>query len=121
MAGRATVLCVHGAPLPGRGPGYPGAFRLLGGSQVREHAQEHSLYVRVEPARVTVLTTVNLHLPPALPSARRRTVVGDGSAFVRTAGASVKVVASDLNKAPGPRGGGWLSKALGPTGPLAGF
>ena len=30
-------------------------------------------------------------------------------------------MAGDLNKAEGPRGGGWLSKALGPKGPLAGF
>ena len=95
--------------------------RLLGSSQVREHAKDHNLGVRVEPAWGAVLATVYLHLPPALPAARRRTVVGDVVAFLRTVGASIKVVAGDLNKAPGPRGGGWLSKALGPKGPLAGF
>ena len=47
--------------------------------------------------------------------------MGDVSAFLRTAGASIKVVTGDLNKAPGPRGGGWLSKPLGPKGLLAGF
>ena len=62
-----------------------------------------------------------MHLPPALPAERRRAVIGDASAFVRTAGASVKIVAGDLNKAQCPRGGGWLFKALGPKGPLAGF
>ena len=110
------------------GPLFPGAglvtlvhARLLNGSQVPEHAQEHSLGVRIEPARGAVLAAVNLHLPPALPAARRRAVVSSASAFLHTAGASVKVVAGDLNKAQGPRGGGWLSKALGPKGPLAGF
>ena len=71
--------------------------------------------MRVEPAGGAVLAAVNLHLPPGLPTARRRTVVGDASAFLRRAGASVKVVAYDLNTAQGPRGGGWLSKALGPN------
>ena len=33
----------------------------------------------------------------------------------------VKIVAGDLNKAQGPRGGGWLSTALSPKGLLAGF
>ena len=36
-------------------------------------------------------------------------------------GATIKVVAGDVTKAPGPRRGGWLSKALGPKGPLARF
>ena len=65
-----------------------------------------------------MLAAVNLHLPPALPVARRRAVVGDACAFLCTAGAGVKVVAGDLNKPLGPRGGGWLSKALGLKGPL---
>ena len=95
--------------------------RLLNGSQVREHAHEHSLTVRIEPAPGAVLAAVNLHLSPALPAACRRAVVSSASAFLHAAGASVKVVAGDLNKAPGPQGGGWLSKALGPKGPLAGF
>ena len=77
--------------------------------------------MRVEPAHGAVRTGVNLHLPPALPAARRRTAVGDASAFQRTVGASIKVVAGDLNKSPGLRKGGWLSWALGPKGPLAGF
>ena len=95
--------------------------RLLGGSQVREHAQEHSLCMRLQPARCAVLVAVKLHLPPALPPAGRRAVVGDASAFLRTAGAIVKMVAGDLRKAPSPQGGGWLSKALGPKGSPAGF
>ena len=37
------------------------------------------------------------------------------------AGASVKIEAGNLNKAQGPRRGGWLSKALSPKGPLAWF
>ena len=94
--------------------------RLLNGSQVREHAQEHSLNVRIEPARGAVLAAVNLHLPPALPAVRRRTVISDASAFLHT-WASVNIVAGDLNKAQGPRGGGWLSKVLSPKGPLTGF
>ena len=105
--GRGLVTLVHA--------------RLLNGSQVCEHAQEHTVYVRAEPAKGAVLATVNLHLPPALPAARHRAVVGDASSFLRRAGASAKVVAGDLNKAQGPQGGGWLSKALGPKGPLAGF
>ena len=75
--------------------------------------------MRIEPARGAVLAAVNLHLPPAMPAARRRAVIC-ASAFLHTAGASVKVVAGNL-KAQGPQGGGWLSKALGPKGPLAGF
>ena len=90
-------------------------------SQLHEHAQEHSLCVRVEPARGAVQATVNMHLPPALPAARRQAVVGDDSAFLRRAAASVKIGAGDLKKAQSPRGGGWLSKALGPKGPLARF
>ena len=70
--------------------------RLLNGSQVREHAQEHSLYVRLERARGAVLAAINMHLPPALPAAPRRAVVGDASAFLRTARASVKIVAGAL-------------------------
>ena len=62
--------------------------------------------VRVEPARGAVLWTVNLHLLLNLPANQRPTVVGDTSAFLRTAGASIKVVAVDLNKAQGPCGGG---------------
>ena len=58
---------------------------------------------------------------PFLEPARRRTVVGDASAFLRSLGISVKVVAGDLSKAQGPRGGPWLSKALSPKGPLARF
>ena len=77
--------------------------------------------MRIEPTRGAVLAAVNLHLPPALPAARRRAVISSTSAFLHTAGAGVKIVASDLNRAQGPRGGGWLSKALGPKGPLAGF
>ena len=94
---------------------------LLSWSQVREHAQKHSLCVCAEPARGAVLGAVNMHLPPALPAALRQAIVGDASAFLRTAGASGKIVAGDPNNAQGPRGGGWLSKALGPKGPLAGF
>ena len=94
---------------------------LLNGSHACEDAQVQSRCVRVEPAKGAVPAAINLHLPPALPSARRRSVVGDASALLRTAGASVNVVAGDLNKAQGPRGGGWLSKTLGPKGPLAGF
>ena len=95
--------------------------RVPSGSQVREHAQEHSLSVCVEQNRGAVLAAVNMHLPPALPAARRRAVVGDASAFLRRAGASVKIVAGDLNKVAGPRGVGWLSKAVGLKGLLAGF
>ena len=62
--------------------------------------------MRLEPVRDAVLATVNLHLPPTMPAARRRTVVGDASAVMRTAGASVKVMAGDLNKAQGPRAEG---------------
>ena len=76
--------------------------------------------MRIEPARGGVLAAVNLHLPPALPAAHRRAVISSASAFLHTAGACVKVVAGNLNKAQGPRGGGWLSKALGLRGPLAG-
>ena len=77
--------------------------------------------MRIKPTRGAVLAALNLHLPPALPAARRRAVIGSASAFLHTAGATVKVVAGDLNKAQGPRGGGWLSKALSPKGPQAGF
>ena len=94
---------------------------LLNGSQVREHAQEHSLSVRIEPARGAMLAAVNLHLPRALPAARRKAVISSASAILHMAGASVTVVAGDLNKAQGPRGGGCVSKALGPKGPLARF
>ena len=69
---------------------------LLNGSQVRVHA--HSPNVRMELARAAVLIAVTLHLPPALLVARRQVVVGDASAFLPTAGASVQVVAGDLNK-----------------------
>ena len=95
--------------------------RLPNGSQVRKHALEQSLYVRVEPARGAVLAAVNMHLLPTLPAGQRQAVVGDASAFLCTARASVKIVAGNLNKAQGPRGGGWLSKALGRKGPPAGF
>ena len=67
--------------------------------------------MRVEPAKGAVLAALKLHLPPALHAARRRTVVGDACDLLRTAGASVKVVAGDLNKAQCPRREGWLSKA----------
>ena len=77
--------------------------------------------MRIEPTRGAVLAAVNLHLPPALPPPRWRAVISSTSAFLHTAGASVKIVAGDLNKAQGPQGGGWLSKALGPKGLLAGF
>ena len=84
--------------------------------------REQSLCVRVEPARGTILATINMHLPPALPTDRRGAVVGDASAFLRTAGASVKIVAENVvNKAQGTRGGGWLPKAVGTKGPLARF
>ena len=72
---------------------------LLNGSQVRKHAQEHSLRLRPEPARGAVLAAVNLHLLSALPAAQRRTAVGNASAFLRTAGANVKILAIDLHKA----------------------
>ena len=110
------------------GPLFPGGglvtlvpARLLNGSQVPEHAQQHSLCVRIEPARGAVLAAVTLHVPPPLPTARRRAVITETSTFLHTAGASVKIVPANLNKAQGPRGGGWLSNALGPKGPLAGF
>ena len=68
LAGVPCCVCV--APL------FPGGALvtllhacLLGGSQVREHAQEHSPCVRVELARRAVLAAVNLHLPPVLPVA----------------------------------------------------
>ena len=70
--------------------------------------------MRIEPIRGAVSEAVNLHLPPALPAARPRAVISSTSAFLHTAGADVKIVTGDLNKAQGPRGGGWLSKALGP-------
>ena len=95
--------------------------RLLNGSQVREHAHEHSLSVRIEPARGAVLAAINVHLPPALPAPRRRAIISNASAFLHTAGATVKVVAGHVNQAQGPRGGGWLSNSLGPKGTLAGF
>ena len=95
--------------------------RLLNGSQVREHARERSLCVRVEPTRSAVLAPVNMHLAPALPADRCRAVVGVASAFLRTAGAGVKIVGGNFNKAQGPRTGGWLFKALGLKGLLARF
>ena len=96
-------VCV-GPLFPGEGGGLVTLLHagLLNGSQVREHAQEHSLSVRIEPALGAVLAAVNLHLPPALPAVRRRAVIGDVSVFLHTAGASVKTVASYLNKAQGP-------------------
>ena len=94
---------------------------LLNRSQVREHAQEHSLSVRIEPARGAVLAAINVHLQPALPAARRTAVISGTSAFLHKAWACVKFVAGGLKKAQGLRGGGWLSKALSPKGPLAGF
>ena len=95
--------------------------RMLNGSQVCEHSQDHSLCVRVEPAKGALLAPISLHLPLALPAARRRPVVGDASAFLSTAGASVKIVAGDLNKAQGRTGRGGDSKAMGQKRPLAGF
>ena len=82
LAGLPYRVCV--------GPLFPGGgglvtlvhARLLSRSQVCKHAQEHSLSVRVEPARGAVLAAVNLHLPPALPAVRRTAVVGDASAFL---------------------------------------
>ena len=68
-----------------------------------------------------MLAAGNLQLPPALPVVRRQAVMGDVSAFLYTAGAGLKVVADNLNKPQGPRGGGWLSKPQGPKGPLGGF
>ena len=106
LAGLPYRVCV-GPLFPGGGLVTLVHARLLNGTQVREHAQEHSLSVRVELTRGAVLATVNLHLPPA--EARRRTVISDTSALLHTAGASVKIVAGDLNKAQGPRGRGWLS------------
>ena len=94
---------------------------LSNGSQVREQGQGHSLSVRIQPTRGAVLVAVNRHLPLALPTARRKAVISDTSSFLHTSGASVKIVASDLNKAQGPQGGGWLSKALSPKGPPDGF
>ena len=123
VAVRLAVPRVRGASFQGGGGGLvtlPHA-RLLNGSQVHEHSQEHSLCVRVEPARGALVTAVNLHLPPALPAARRRAVGGDASTFVHMARASVKIVAGDFKKAQRLCSGRWLSKALGPKGPLAGF
>ena len=56
--------------------------------------------------------TGNLHVTPALPASGGPTVVGEASIALRTARASIKVVAGDHYKGPSPRGGGWLSKAL---------
>ena len=56
LAGRNTA-CAWGPSSQG-GLGHPGA-RLLNGSQVHEHAQEHSLCVLVEPAKAAVLAAVN--------------------------------------------------------------
>ena len=79
--------------------------RLLNGSQVATWPKS-TASVCVEPATGAVLAAVDMHLPPALPTAQRRAVVGDASAFLRTAGASVQIVAGDLSKAQGPRGVG---------------
>ena len=73
--------------------------------------------MRVEPAQGAVLAAVQLHLPPALPAVRRTCVVGDASAFLRTARASLKMVAGHLNKAPAGEAGTprpWARKAPWP-------
>ena len=50
---------------------------LLDGFRAREQAHKHSLNVRVEPGRGSVLATINLHLPPALPAFRRKAIIRD--------------------------------------------
>ena len=121
MASRPAVLCARGPSSGGGGVVTLVHASLQNKSQVREHAQELIRNVRIELTRGAVLVAVNLHLRPALPTVRRRAVTADASAFLRTPGASVKIVARDLDNAQGPRGGGWLSKAPSPKGALAGF
>ena len=59
-----------------------------------------------------MVAAVNVHLPPSLPASRRRTVVNEAAAFLRTMGAGVHMLAGDLNKSLGLQGGSWLSQAL---------
>ena len=54
LAGLPYRVCV-GPLFPGGGLVTLVHARLLNGSQVREHAEEHSLSVRIEPARGAVL------------------------------------------------------------------
>ena len=84
-------------------------------TQVRVLARSSTM--RIEPARGAVLAAVNLHLPQALPAALRRAVVSSASAFLHTAGPSVKVSAGEFNKAQGPRGGGLALQGPGPERP----
>ena len=113
MAGRPAVPRVRRAPLSGGGGLVTLVYaRLLKGSQVREQAQEQSLSVRIKPTRGAVLAALKLHLPPALPAARRRAVISSTSTFLHTAGASVKIVAGDLNRALKP-----VRAAASTTGP----
>ena len=79
--------------------------------------------MRSEPARGAVPSAINLHPPPALLATRCHTVVGDASAFLRTARARMKVVADDLIKPHDPGRGGWAVHGPtlhGPTGRFGG-
>jgi hypothetical protein len=67
------------------------------------------------------LTVVNLHLPPSLPVSDRRTICGDVAGILKDAPAGAQLICGDLNEWPRSQGGGWLSKALQPSGVWSGF
>ena len=57
-------------------------YRIVSGAQVKGHPQEHSLCVRVDPARGVSIATFNLHPPPLLPANPHRAIVSDTGAFL---------------------------------------
>ena len=113
MARWLAVPRVRAAPLPGRGPCHPVARPPIGrlpSARACRGAQPH----RVVGARPLGSARSRQLAYTAGPTVRRRAVVIDASAFLRTVGASGKVVAGNLDKSPGPRRGGWLPKAPAP-------
>ena len=59
--------------------------------------------LKVEPARGVAAATVNLHLLPSPPASRRRAVLSDSTASLRTIGGSVRMLVGNLNKSLGPQ------------------
>ena len=68
-----------------------------------------------------VCTIANLHLPPSLSHPDRRSIRSSVATLLCRPRSQVRIICGDLNEHLRPNGGGWLSKALSPTGIWAGY
>ena len=113
----------HGEALPGGGLATLIHPRRIAPRTQPPHCQpgRHHLGLAIPLCDQFVLTIVNLHLPPRLTHVERRAACLTAVAFTAAARPGAQVLCGDLNEWPRPGGGGWLSKALSPSGLWDGF